>query len=135
MQAIDWKTAMINGGKKLSDANAVDASLRAEIQGGEGHGDTAFHRTAKRESREIAHIDTVFVELVGACAAQAALAENLIIQSDFRSGICSDSLQFAAGESTFAAQIYFSGRSHRRTQYVSEIHEIDPAAVAILPLR
>src|SRR5260221_8182857 len=89
MQAINWKTAMINGRKKLSDADTFHASLRAEIEVGEGHGDAALHGAAKREGREIADVDAVFVELVSTGTAQSALAENIVIQDNFSPGICS----------------------------------------------
>src|SRR4029077_9839383 len=88
VQAIDWKTAMIDGGKKLRDTNALHAGLRAEIQTRKGHRDAPFHAAAKCEGSEIADVHSVFVKPISTCAAQAALAENIVVQNDLRTRIC-----------------------------------------------
>ena len=42
VEAIDGEAAMIDGRQDLSDADAFDVSLRAEIKTRQSHGDVAF---------------------------------------------------------------------------------------------
>src|ERR1700756_3486787 len=60
IEAVDGEAAMIDGGKQLSDANAVDVSLRAEIDAGKFHGDAALDGAAKGERREVGDVEAVF---------------------------------------------------------------------------
>src|SRR5258705_3823506 len=109
--------------------------LRAEIQTRQGHRHATFHAAAKCEGREIADVDTVFVESIGSGAAQTALMKNVVTQNDLGTRICASPFEFAADESAVASQIYFSSRGHGRAQYFAKIGEIDPAAVTVFPLR
>src|SRR6202158_4586714 len=109
--------------------------LRAEIQTRQRHRQAPYPAAAKCEGSEIAAVDTVFVESIGSGAAQTALMKNVVTQNDLGTRICAGPFEFAAGESAFAAQIYFSRRGHGRAQYFAEIHEIRPAAVTVFPLR
>src|SRR5258708_32672134 len=109
--------------------------LRAEIQTRQRHRHATLHAAAKCEGSEIADIDTVFVEPIGSGAAQTALMKNVVTQNDLGTRIAAGAFEFAAGESAFAAQIYFSRRGHGRTQYFAQIHAIHPAAVTRFPLR
>src|SRR6267142_2583152 len=134
VQAVKRKTTMIDRGEQLSDANAVDMSLRAEFQARQFHGDPAFDAAGKNKRGKIGNVEAVFVETIAAGAAQSALMENIVGQQNVGAGIVSDAFEFAIGVGAFAVEINFAGGRQRRAERFAEVHQIDPSAVAVFPV-
>src|SRR5258708_11237102 len=135
IQAVDGEAAMVDGGKQLSDANAVNVSLRAEINARKFHGDASPDAAAEGQCREVGDVEAVFAETISASAAQAALMKDVVRQENIGGGVVAGAGKFAAGESAFAAHVNFAGWGERGAKDLAEVNKIDPSAVAILPKR
>src|ERR1700686_2729294 len=113
IEAVDGETAMIDGWQELRDVDAVDVSLRAEINAGELHGNATLDAAAKNQCGEVGNVEAVFVEAIAAGAAQAALMKNVVGQENVGGRVVAGARELAVGESAFVANVDFSRRGER----------------------